>query len=163
MKYLLTMTLILTGLASAHAVEVGEQAPCVVLNHVAGDGSETEHCIRDPNQEGQFKLLEFFSVLCSDCMKNRPKFLALESELGHKATFRFLAVDQNEKLVRAFIAKNPTVVETALDLNRDARTAYGVVATPTLFVLDADNKVVFKHQGVLREADLTAIRKLIQD
>src|SRR5687768_17597545 len=85
----------LLNLTEARAVQVGEQAPCVELNNIARDGTESEHCIRDPKREGQFKILEFFSTTCTDCAKNLPIISNLARELENKATTRLVSIDRN--------------------------------------------------------------------
>lgn len=153
----------LTGSTTAHALEVGDAAPCVVLNQIAPDAMEKEHCIRDKNEGTQFTVIEFFSATCSDCQMNLPHFNQLAMESVHRATFRLVGIDRDEQLLRDYIKKNAQLIsfETALDTNRDAKTAYNVVATPTLFVLDSDNKIVFKHVGVLKPADMCALESVI--
>lgn len=149
----------------AQALEVGGAAPCVVLNHVAADNSESEHCIREPNQAGQKVLIEFFSATCSDCQANLPKFAGLAQELGGVATFRAIGIDRNESLLRNYINSHRMEIpfEVALDIQRDAKMAYGVVSTPTLFILDSSNTVVYKHEGVLSDVNLEQIRTLVRN
>lgn len=147
----------------AQALEVGGAAPCVVLNHLQPEGTESEHCIRDPRAEGQFKILEFFSAVCSDCAMNRPIVSGLYREIGATTTFRFIGIDRNENLLRDYtrMHRNEIPFEVALDTSREAARAYGVVATPTLFVLNPENVIVYKHQGVLAPADLAAIKRTV--
>lgn len=147
---------------SAHALDVGQNGPCVVLNHIQPSGADSEHCIRDPNVEGQFKIVEFFSAVCSDCNRNRPIVFRLFQEIGREVTFRFVGIDRNEALIRNYVASNRAEIpfEVALDTSREAARAYGVVATPTLFVLNPENKIVYKHQGVLSSSDLRAIKAI---
>lgn len=64
-KFAILLTLGLVG-SPALALEVGQTAPCVVLDHVRGQ-EESSHCIRDPEIEGQPVFIEFFSITCSDC------------------------------------------------------------------------------------------------
>jgi peroxiredoxin len=151
------------GAAQAKAVEVGDQAPCVVLQNVAPDGSQSEHCIRDTNAVGQAKILEFFSATCSDCAQNLPIVSALAASVKQAATTRLVGIDRSEQLLREFIMKNRAqlMFEVALDTDRDAKRAYDVIETPTTFVLDANDKVLFRHAGILSNADVAAIHSLV--
>lgn len=164
-KFLGGLALLLTlGFAgSAQALGVGDAAPCVVLNHLQPGGTEAEHCIRDPRIEGQFKIVEFFSAVCSDCARNRPIVHRLYQEIGGMTTFRFVGIDRSEKLLRDYASmhRNEIPFEVALDTSREAARAYGVVATPTLFVLNVDNVIVYKNQGVLTATDLAAIKRAV--
>lgn len=163
MKKLMLVCSFLMSLG-AFAVQVGEQAPCVVLNNISATGAEADYCIREPNVEGQVKLLEFFSATCSACIRNLPIFSALHAELGTEATFRLVGIDRDEDLLRDYVTEKKSLInfDTALDTNRDAKRAYDVFATPTLFVLSADNTVLYRHVGVLRPSDVSKIRKIIK-
>lgn len=149
----------------ARALEVGEEAPCVILNHIAADGSESEHCIREPNKEGQFKVLEFFSATCGACARNLPKVSAIAKRVENVATVRLVGIDRSESLLRDYVSMNRNLVqfEVALDTSRDAKRAYDVISTPTLFVLDANDVVRFKHEGVLSDADSAEIERLVTE
>lgn len=164
MKTLIFSLVTMTMSLSAHALEVGDATPCVVLNQIASNGSEREACIREPNAQGQVKVLEFFSAFCSDCAKNLPKFSSLHSKFGSQATFRLVGVDRSEKALRDYVAnhKNLILFETALDTNREALRAFEVTATPTIFVLDAEDRIVYKHVGVLGSQDIEELSKVIE-
>lgn len=162
MKYTLAILTLVVGL-SANALEVGETAPCVVLNHIAADNTESEHCIRERGEHQKFTLVEFFSITCSACAANLPKLRELGASVEHNALTRMVSIDRNEAAVRAFVKKNRQNLpfEIALDTERDAKRAYDVISTPTLFVLDQNESVVFKHEGVLSTQDIQEIQTLI--
>ena len=149
--------------AEAAGLKVGDQAPCVVLNNIAANGMESEHCIRDPKVAGQAKVLEFFSATCSDCHENLPIVSALADRLDRKATLRLVGIDRSETLLRDYIHQHADLIhfDVALDTNRDAKRAYDIIETPTTFVLDAHNKVLFRQAGVLTPAELKTIETLV--
>lgn len=167
MKTLFLLSALLLPFATpAHALKVGDAAPCVVLKHIQPDGSaDAEHCIRDTEMEGQYKVLEFFSATCSDCARNLPKVSGLAQRLQGKATTRLIGIDRSEAQLREYAASHSDQIrfEVALDTNRDAKRAYDVVATPTLFVLDDNNVVKFKKVGVLTDAELAEIETIVMD
>lgn len=160
------LSLLFLGLFSfsASALEVGETAPCVVLEHINADGSETSQCIREANEEGQLKVLEFFSAFCSACKRNLPLFSSLNKEFGEDVTFRLVGIDRNENALRRYRTSNKSLInfQVALDTDRDAKRAYDIIATPTLFVLDENDKVLYKHIGVLGQKDLDALRAIFK-
>jgi peroxiredoxin len=163
MKHLILVATTLCLAGFAHALEVGNQAPCVELNQIAINGSESVHCIRDRAIKTQALVQEFFSVPCSDCHDSFTTVNAAAAQLGEAATFRLIALDRDEKLVRDFVAGNRDVVthEVALDSHRDAMKAYGVVATPTVFVLNSQNTIIFKHEGVVTKNVAAEIEKAV--
>ena len=145
----------------AFALDVGQSAPCVVLDHTQ-NGVDSSHCIREPQVEGRPVLIEFFSITCSDCMKNLPRVKALAQALQGQATVRLISIDRDVNKVREYIQANKIDLEVAFDSNRDARKAYGVSVTPTLFILDQENTIAEKHTGVLSEKDLMQIIEKVQ-
>jgi len=148
---------------SAFALGVGEKAPCVELNNIAPDGTESDHCIRQPNVAGQFKILEFFSATCSDCAANLPVMSSLADKTEKQATTRLVGLDRDEQLLRTYIKSHTDLIhfEVALDTQRAATQAYTVTVTPTVFVLDPNNTVVFRKDDVLSPDDVAAILKLV--
>lgn len=161
---LMAGAMVLTPTASA--LGVGDEAPCVILEQVQADGSSTEGCIRDvldPNH--QFTLIEFFSITCSACHKNLPKVSALSKEVEATTTMRLVSIDRNEEKVREYVEKKSDLIRfpVAFDVERDAKRAYDVVSTPTIFVLDRDYVVRYKNTGVLSEDDLDELRQLLSE
>lgn len=149
---------------SASALEVGETAPCVVLDQVQADGSNTEGCIRDViNENHRYTLIEFFSTTCSACAENLPKVSALSEDVQGTTTVRLVSIDRNEANVRTYVNQHRDLINfpVAFDVNRDAKRAYDITQTPTLFVLDRQNVVHYKHTGVLSDADLVHLRQLL--
>ena len=104
MKKLVLMALLALSCNGAYALEVGDTAPCVVLNQISPDGTETEHCIRDvANSDQTHTLIEFFSATCSDCLKNLPKVNALSKKIACTANTRLVGIDRSEELLRNYI------------------------------------------------------------
>ncbi len=163
MKHILIIIATLMTAHLAHALEVGEQAPCVELNQIAADGSEAEHCIRDRKVKGQPVVQEYFSVTCSDCFDSFALMNPLSKELDAKATFRMVTVDRDEKEVRAFLSQNKSLIshEVALDSERTATKVYGVTQTPTIFVLNGKNVIVYKHVGIVTEDSAAKLKEAI--
>ncbi len=149
---------------SSFAVGVGDDAPCVILNDVQTDGTSVEQCLRTRTNGKDYLLLEFFSINCSTCKKNLPILSKLASEVDHLADTRIVSVDRNEKAVFDYIANNQEVINfpVALDSGRDAMKAYKARRTPTLFVLDKNEKVIYRHSGLLKSKDLNKIKSLLK-
>lgn len=156
---LIAVTLLLS--IGANALEVGEAAPCVVLEHYQ-NGNPSNHCIRDPQVEGRPVIIEFFSIFCSDCLKNLPKIKQLANDLEGKATLRLVSVDRNKEAVMEYIRLHNINLEVAFDTDRDAKTAYRVVSTPTLYVLDQENVIRNKHVGVLDSEATAEVIKTVE-
>ena len=159
-KLLIALTMLIS--VNAFSLEVGEEAKCVVLDHVQTDNTVTSHCIREKEEGRKFTLIEFFSITCSACQENLPKISSLANELSDVATTRFVSIDRDINAVKNYINQKREFIsfEVALDNDRFARKEYQVFATPTLFILNENNQVVYKHVGVLSQTDLENIRNL---
>jgi len=158
----LSLTLSLT----THALEVGSEAPCVVLEQIQTDGQLTEGCIRDrlaPNTQS-FTVIDFSSIYCSYCEQSLPALAELTSEIADTATVRKVIIDRNRDAVLKYLEQKSdlTVYPVALDTDRDAKKAYQVTATPTLFVLNAQNQIVYKHIGLLDRNTVRDIKRAVR-
>jgi peroxiredoxin len=163
-KFAYVLTLGLFAAAPAFALEVGQNAPCVELDNVEANGSVTHECIRTHDANQSYTLLEFFQTTCSDCAENLPKLSALEDEINATTKVRLVGIDRSADDIRAYINGHHDLIRfpTAIDSDRDATIAYGVHATPTVFILDANNNVVYKHEGVFSAEDEAQIRDLVK-
>lgn len=143
----------------AFSLEVGDTAPCVVLEQISVNGQGLEQCIREPRIPRQIKYLEFFSVNCSACRTNLPLVSSLHQQYGDLVTFRLISIDRSEAAIRQYLSEFRHLINfpVAMDLNRDAKNAYQVQATPTTYLLDANDVVIYKHVGVLSAADLAQL------
>jgi peroxiredoxin len=150
--------------APCFALEVGDKAPCVQLDDVQADGSVINQCIRTHQANQQYTLLEFFSTTCSDCAQNLPNVSTLEKEIQGTTTVRLVGIDRNADQTKTYIAAHRDLIQfpVAIDSDRDAKQAYGVVETPTVFILDSNNKVIYKHVDVFSDQDENDIRALVK-
>lgn len=165
-RFVVAMAALTLG-TGAFALEVGDAAPCVILDGLDDGGNPTTGCIRDATLPKHTRtIIDFFSVFCSTCKKNLPAVAELTRDLADSATVRYVSIDRKRSDVEKFLKdpqhkahiNNPV----AFDLDRDAKNAYGVVSTPTMFILNKNNEVVYKHTGALGVSDIAHIKTLIQ-
>ncbi len=149
--------------APAFALDVGDKAPCVTLETISPAGAAADQCIRTRAAAQRFTLIEFFSTTCSYCLENLPVIASLGADVAPTAQLRFVAIDRRRQDVVAYIAAHDQIAQfpVALDVTREAKRVYGVAVTPTVFVLDQNETVVFKHEGTLDSADVAAIKDLV--
>lgn len=162
--HLVLCTVLALGASHAFALDVGQPAPCVILDDIQTDGSIINECIRTQNPGTTHTLIEFFSVTCSDCQANLPKVSQLNSMISGTTTVRLVSIDRNADDVKQYIATNKSLINfpVALDINRSALKAYGVDVTPTVFILDSNLNVIYKHEGVFADQDLLDIQGLVK-
>ena len=148
----------------AQAIEVGDHAPCTVLRDLQPDGKEIQQCVSTKSEKTGYLLLEFFSITCGPCLDNMPTLSKLATEIQTQATTRIAAIDRNEQDIRSFLQNNSKSLihfPLALDTNRDAKRAYQVTATPTLFIIDSHDQVVYKHIGTMDSSDVEEIKQIV--
>lgn len=150
---------------SVQALDVGDYAPCVVLAQQLADGTATEGCIRDVTDEENhsFTILDFASIFCSTCKANQPFLFDLTERVEETATVRKIYVDRSKSRVEDYVEDNKDVINysVAFDTDRDARRAYEVRSTPTLFILDEENTIVYKHRGPMDDETVEEIVELV--
>lgn len=160
-------TFILAALFSTNlllGLEVGDYAPCVVLQDIQTNGQTINQCIRTRNQEGQHVILDFSLPECSDCAKNLPILAQLAGDTHVNSTTRVVLVSRDKEKIQQFLTthKSEITFPVSLDTRQAAMRAYGVDAAPTIFVLDAKDTIVFKHVGVLSPAAVDTIKALVK-
>lgn len=99
---------------------------------------------------GQVVLLDFWATWCVPC---RAQKAVLEEVVpGYpEGSLRVLAVDvgEEETLVREYFADDPSPFPVVLDRDTSFFTSLGLVALPSLVVLDAEGRLVEQVTGVI--------------
>lgn len=150
--------------AQAFALEVGQAAPCVVLDDVQADNSVINQCIRTREAGQPYVLIEFFSVTCEDCATNLPKLSGLNASISATTQVRLVSIDRDATAIHSYVDGNRNLINfpVALDVDRSATRAYGIDVTPTVYILDSNNTVVFKHEGIFSDQDIAQIQALVK-
>lgn len=158
--FLLAMLLAFPALA----LEVGDTGPCVVLEDIQPSGTSKNQCIRTPKKKGDFVILEFFHPTCEDCLTNLPILDRLALDVERTATVRLIGVERQKQDLLDFIDGHDSEINVpvSLDLKSAAANTYGVVAVPTLFILNSKHKIIYKHLGALGDEAVAAIKKAVQ-
>ena len=94
---LTTLGFFALSLNPAHALEVGDAAPCVVLEQQQSNGTLTEGCIRDhlKPETQSFTLIDFSSIHCSVCEANLPALNQLATDIDPTTTTRKVTIDRS--------------------------------------------------------------------
>ena len=167
MKNLLWIAFLALGLNlnGAHALEVGDISPCMHVDQVLPDGTElSNECVNDPvSTDHKYTLLDFSSTTCYWCSVNHPNLVKISQNHAATTTVRVLYTDRNEAVARKYLADNKEKhpFPVGFDPTRKASKAFGIPGTPTMFVVDRGSKIIYKHVGVLTEADMAALSTLL--
>ena len=136
-------------------IEVGSQAPAVVVHSLDGKQVDLGRYIGKTPM-----LIEFWATWCANCRELMPALLEAEKKFGKKVKFVALAVaiNQSPERVRRFIAAHPLPHETLYDTEGKAAGAFDAPATSYVVVLDKTGKVVYTGLGGKQDLE-AALRK----
>lgn len=99
--------------------------------------------------KGKVILLNFWATWCGPCRAEIPDLVELQNK--YKDQFQIIGLvvdDDDEEAVKKFVADSDINYPVAL-ASDEVRLEYGgIVALPTSFVLDAEGRVVQKHEGL---------------
>ena len=103
--------------------------------------------------KGKVVLLNFWATWCGPCRAEIQGLIELQSEYKDRMQIIGMVVDEDDdNNVRAVVKNEGINYPVALTAN-PIRMAYGgIAALPTLFVINAEGKVVQKHVGLYNPA-----------
>jgi thiol-disulfide isomerase/thioredoxin len=112
---------------------------------------------------GKVILLNFWATWCGPCRAEIPDLIELQNKYKDRLQILGLVVDDDDQdAIKEFVEKFGINYPVAI-ASDDIRMQYGgIAALPTSFVLDAEGRIVQKHEG-LRDPILyeTEIRSLL--
>jgi thiol-disulfide isomerase/thioredoxin len=115
------------------------------------------------DSHGKVVLLNFWATWCGPCRAEIPDLVALQNKYKDRLQILGLVVDDDDpKAIKNFVSEFGINYPVAI-AGDDVRFQYGgIAALPTSFVLDAEGRIVQKHEG-LRDPLLyeTEIRSLL--
>jgi thiol-disulfide isomerase/thioredoxin len=102
---------------------------------------------------GKVVLLNFWATWCGPCREEIPELIALQNRYKDRLQIIGLVLDDDdEKEIRSVIASEGINYPVAL-ADPETRLAYGgIAALPTVFVINAEGRVVQKHVGLFNPA-----------
>ena len=105
--------------------------------------------------KGKVVVIDFWATWCGPCFL-QADILHRVHEQYPKGDVQFLAIDvgEDEKTVRAFLAKRPIPYPVLLDKEEKVSGDLGVVGFPTLLIIDRKGEVSYLRAGIVPERRL---------
>jgi thiol-disulfide isomerase/thioredoxin len=141
---LAAMAAALPASAQEEGIEIGTQAPAVVVPDLDGDPRDLGAVLgRKP------VLLEFWATWCTSCQAMMPTLRAMRDEFGDAVEFYGVNVTISETRdgVREYVKEHAPPFETLYDEEGVAARAYDPPATSYIVIMDAAGKVVYTGSG----------------
>lgn len=138
----LVMSLLIGFKAMAAPLSVGEIAPDFALKQLDG----TDFNLSDYQGHKSVYLI-FWNTWCGPCMKKAPKLVDIQNELGERVKLLAVNTSWSDSLseITRFQSHFSTNYPIAFDDEAEVTHLYGVMGTPTSFLVDIN--------GVIKQVD----------
>jgi len=142
LPYAVLFLFLFTTAQAAWAVEVGDAAPSFKLKTAKGDLFDLG-VVKGNNPV----LLIFWATWCPVCKEEVPKVKDFHNEFGPKG-LKILAIDvginDSVKRMGKYITKYDMTYPAAFDNGSKVTNLYGVMGTPTIFIIDRKGTVRYR-------------------
>lgn len=131
-------------------------APDVAFASIKGEQ------IRLQNLRGKVVLVEFWSTTCRYCVRDMPQMVDTYRQFQAKGLEMVAVAMSHDRpdYVLSFADSRQLPFPVALDLQNELSHAFGdVTATPTLFIVGKDGKIV---KSIVGEPDFSDLHELLQ-
>lgn len=111
----------------------------------------------------QFTVIDFWATWCKPCVKSIPKLVEISNEFEDQGVqFIGISIDgpRNLAKVKPFARSLGMTYPVLLDVNSEVMAKLSVRAVPTLLIVNADNEIVYVHEGY-KAGEETEIREEI--
>jgi peroxiredoxin len=108
---------------------------------------------------GRVVLVDFWATWCGPCHLQADILAPLYAEYRERGV-EFLSVSVGEEIdtVRDFVAKKPSPFPVLVDPADELTPTYGIVALPTVLIVDKSGKVAYFNFGI---SDAETLRKAL--
>ena len=123
-------------------IEPPRQAPPFTLNQLDGPS------ISLSGLKGRIVVMDFWATWCGPCRFSLPSLEVIAKRYrGRSVTVLLVNLDESPDKVRAWTERRYAAASILLDAGAKVADLYGVQSLPQTFVLDAEGRIVWAHQG----------------
>lgn len=138
----LAVGLVVTGCAhTATIATVGGKAPDFTLNNLEGSS------IALRGYKGTPVLLNFWKIDCPYCIEEMPLLQSVQDERQGEVALVTINIADSASAAKDFLAQNGYSFTVLLDTDLKATNDYGLIGTPTSFLIDANGIIKDKIVG----------------
>ena len=154
---LLVLALIVgvAGVGAWAGSEGGEQAPDIALETPSGD------TLRLSDYRGQLVLVNFWAPWCPPCRQEMPDLQAFHDQYDDTTVLGLAISYRSEENVLNMIDMMSVTYPVAFATQATARKFGNFRGLPTTIFVDPDGRVVGRHSGLLKPAQLERYREKI--
>jgi len=95
-------------------------------------------------------VIDFWATWCKPCVRSIPKLVKLHEQY-EKQGVQFIGVNvdgtRNLPKIKPFVHSLKIAYPVLLDVNNDLMNKLKVTAMPTLIIANAEDEIIFFHQG----------------
>jgi len=125
------------------ALKPGDLAPAFELPRCGGEGT-----VRD----GFHKLVVFYKVTCPTCQLTLPFVERLFKNYGDAVSFVGISQDNCKDTLKFMEDYGLSFLQLSDDDGYRVSVGFDVQVVPTIYLLDASNKVVFVEEGFVKSS-----------
>lgn len=138
------------------AVRVGNMAPDFTLKDLDGNS------VTLSDLKGKVVFLNFWATWCPPCRTEMPSMEML-NEVFSTSDFVMLAINvekEGEKVVPAFLERNPHSFTILLDLEEEVQRSYGVFRFPESFLVDKTGRISKHYIGAYDWSSVQVLKQV---
>jgi len=155
-RILLPFVVVVAGLAACGAGGPAVPGVSADFRLEALDGGR----LGPPDFLGEVVVVDFWATWCVPCRAQAAILEELHADYRDRGV-RFLAVDvaEDRETVESFVAENPFPYPVLLDPEDRLSIELGLIALPTVMVVDTEGEVVYLEAGLV---DRRRLEKLLR-
>ena len=123
------------------------------IPHVSGPDREVTEFA---NAGSEYMIIEFSSAFCIKCRANVPKILALANAVRGSTETKYVLVNERRDAIN-FSQEFNITIPIAIDTFFEVSEEFDVFETPTLLILSKSKNVIYRHEGLLSDANINEI------